>query len=124
MVSSLPNCWEINRCGREKGGSKVAELGECVVSVEGMGHSCWALAGTLCGGVVRGTAAQKEGTCLRCSIYADYNRMSGTNGQNVQQAFPEEEAKYNRILKSQMKLTHEGLKEVVGGEGSLDQPKD
>ena len=34
-------------CGREAGGAKVAELGECIVSKEGFGHSCWGIAGTL-----------------------------------------------------------------------------
>ncbi len=43
----LLNCWEIMKCGRQKGGKKVNELGECIASKEGMGHSCWAVAGTL-----------------------------------------------------------------------------
>lgn len=107
----LPNCWEIKKCGRQKGGPKVAELGECIVSLEGLGHSCWAIAGTLCGGIVRGTAAQKEGTCLRCSIYMDYNRMSGPNGGNVQKAFPHEEEKYNRLLADLLKAAHADLQD-------------
>ena len=36
------------------------ELGECVASREGLGHSCWMIAGTLCDGTVQGTAAQKH----------------------------------------------------------------
>lgn len=64
MMSQFKNCWEHKQCGREKGGAKVAELGECIASTNGLGHSCWAIAGTLCGGTVQGTAAQKEQNCL------------------------------------------------------------
>jgi hypothetical protein len=45
----LLNCWEINKCERQRGGKKVNELGECIASKEKVGHSCWAFAGTMCG---------------------------------------------------------------------------
>ena len=89
----------------------VAELGECIASKEGLGPSCWAIAGTLCGGVVRGTAAQKQGTCLRCSVYQDYNRMDGGQGQHVRRTFPREEERYSEVLNNQMNLIHDGLQE-------------
>ena len=33
------------------------------------GRACWALAGTLCGGKVQGTFAEKLGNCLSCEFY-------------------------------------------------------
>ena len=63
-MSSLQNCWVIMNCSRHKGGPKDNESGECVVSHEGMGHSCWAIDGTMCDGVVSGTVAQKKITCI------------------------------------------------------------
>ncbi len=104
--SVLPNCWEIMKCGRATDEPKVAELGECIASKEEMGHSCWAIAGTLCGGVVQGTSAQKEGTCLRCQVYAEYNRMSGTKREDVKQAFSGEEEKHTELLRKQLRTIH------------------
>ncbi|MGA9594848.1 MAG: hypothetical protein WBV06_01715 [Acidimicrobiia bacterium] len=73
------NCWEFKRCGREPGGSKARELGVCAAAVETRcdginggsngGRACWALAGTLCGGVVQGTFAAKVANCLKCEFY-------------------------------------------------------
>ena len=97
-MSSLQNCWEITNCGRHKGGPKVNELGECIASREGMGHSCWVIAGTMCDGVVSGTAAQKKITCMSCHVYTSYNRLSGGKAADVRKAFPEEEAKYTEHL--------------------------
>jgi methyl-accepting chemotaxis protein len=74
MNKELLNCWEIIKCERHKAGKKVNELGECIVSMEGMGHSCWAVAGTLCGGEIQGTTAQKIGYCTSCEVYGIYNR--------------------------------------------------
>ena len=36
---------------------------------ENGGRVCWAIAGTLCGGKVQGTMANKLGNCLRCDFY-------------------------------------------------------
>ncbi len=68
------------KCGREEGGSKVAELGVCPAYSEkrldgihegkNAGRACWAIAGTFCGGKVQGTFAEKEGTCLTCHFYS------------------------------------------------------
>ncbi|OIP23129.1 hypothetical protein AUK22_10000 [bacterium CG2_30_54_10] len=55
--SSMKNCWEIKKCGRETGGPKSKELGVCVAAREELGHSCWMIAGTLCGGAVQGSVA-------------------------------------------------------------------
>ena len=45
----LPNCWEIKKCGREKGGKNEEELGICPAHPK-YGHSCWIIAGTFCKG--------------------------------------------------------------------------
>jgi hypothetical protein len=73
------NCWEYKKCGREPGGIKVHDLGVCPATVENRldgthggengGRSCWAVAGSLCGGKVQGTFAQKSGNCLKCDFF-------------------------------------------------------
>lgn len=72
------NCWEHKKCGRQPGGHKEKELGVCPVTVhreldgahEGTagGRACWAIAGSLCGGRVQGTYAQKLANCWRCDF--------------------------------------------------------
>ena len=73
------NCWELHRCGRQPGGEKVSELGVCPAAVEKKldgvhggkyaGRACWAVAGTMCGGKVRGVFAAKYRDCLKCPFY-------------------------------------------------------
>ena len=73
------NCWEVKKCGREPGGSQVHMLGVCPVSTEvrlhgvhggnGAGRACWVVAGSLCGGKVQGTFAQKFQSCTSCDFY-------------------------------------------------------
>ena len=73
------NCWEFKKCGREVGGSNAAELGVCpayeekrldgVHGGQNAGRSCWAIAGTFCGGQVQGSFAEKEKNCLACDFY-------------------------------------------------------
>lgn len=96
---TLPHCWEIKDCGREKGGSRVAELGECPASKQEMGHSCWVIAGTLCGGTVQGTFAEKEGNCMACEVYQRYNRATGADGSRIMDVCQEEQGRYQGVLK-------------------------
>ena len=73
------NCWDFKNCGRQPGGVMVRELGVCPASVEtrtdgvnsGLngGRACWAITGTLCGGKIQGSHAQKIGNCLNCEFY-------------------------------------------------------
>jgi len=66
-------------CGREKGGKNTSEYGVCPAAVddsfEGInsgkcgGRICWAVAGTLCGGCVQGSFADKRNSCLNCDFY-------------------------------------------------------
>lgn len=73
------NCWEFKKCGREPGGKNVQELGVCNAAThprlhgihggKNAGRACWVLAGTLCGGAVQGTFAQKYRNCETCDFY-------------------------------------------------------
>ena len=81
------NCWEFKKCGREPGGSKVAELGVCSAAIEtrtnGMndglngGRVCWAIAGTMCGGKVHGSFALKIVDCTKCEFYEKVCKEQG-----------------------------------------------
>jgi hypothetical protein len=106
---STMNCWEIKKCQRQKGGKKVKELGECIAPKEGMGHSCWAVAGTLCCDKIQGTTAQEIKFCTSCKVYEIYNRSRGKLGKMIKVTYPKEEAKYYNIM---MKLYNE--KTLVG----------
>lgn len=97
-VSHLENCWEILKCDRQTGGKKVNELGVCVASTEEMGHSCWAIAGTLCGGTVQASVAEKQADCMKCKVYRRYHRAIGSDGKLVKQFHPEEDHKYSNLL--------------------------
>ncbi|GIK65463.1 MAG: hypothetical protein BroJett018_32570 [Chloroflexota bacterium] len=79
MSNPKQNCWEVLGCGREPGGINTDSLGVCPVpttyNCDGVnggtnaGRFCWAIAGTLCGGVVQGIYAQKATNCMRCPFY-------------------------------------------------------
>ena len=62
------NCWEFKKCGREKGGAKAKELGECPV-FPNYGKVCARVAGTFCGGKVQGSFAMKLASCMQCEFY-------------------------------------------------------
>ena len=72
------NCWEFKKCGRQPGGPKAAGLGICPAAVEpalhgahegkNAGRACWVVAGSLCGGKIQGTYAQKLTNCWRCEF--------------------------------------------------------
>jgi len=98
MERRLPNCWEIVNCGREESGSKAKELGVCIVSREELGHSCWAIAGTLCGGKVQGSLAQKIGYCTSCEVHKLYNRATGQKGKEIISNYPDEHTKYKKLI--------------------------
>ena len=55
------NCWEFKNCGRDK-------TGECP-AYPSSGMECWRVAGTMCGGKVQGTFAQKLANCMECDFY-------------------------------------------------------
>ena len=82
------NCWEHKRCGREPGGIKVHELGVCPASEEerldgthdgtNAGRACWTIAGSMCGGTVQGTFAEKYGNCVLCDFFNLVKMEEGT----------------------------------------------
>jgi len=83
------NCWEVKNCGRQTGGPKASELGVCPAAsntasngvnagING-GRICWAVIGTLCGGQVQGTFAQKRLSCISCDFFKQVkNEQGGT----------------------------------------------
>ena len=100
MNMQLLNCWEIKKCGRQRGGKKVNELGECIASKEKVGHSCWAFAGTMCGDEIQCIYAKKIRFCTLCEVYEIYNRSKGNFGKVIKKIFSAEEEKYyNKMLK-------------------------
>ncbi len=72
------NCWEYKNCGRQPGGHRANELGICPVTTfqdlggvhggRNAGRACWVVAGSLCGGKIQGTYAQKLHNCWRCDF--------------------------------------------------------
>lgn len=81
------NCWELKNCGRESGGSKATKLGVCTAATDKASHElnggknggrlCWAVAGTLCGGKIQGSYAEKYATCMSCDIFQQIKAEEG-----------------------------------------------
>ncbi len=73
------NCWEYKECGREPGGVNVAEFGICPAAMErkangfnggkNAGRVCWAIANTLCDGIIQGTLVEKLTNCMECDFF-------------------------------------------------------
>lgn len=86
------NCWEIKKCGREPNGAKVGDLGVCPASITKelnstnggikAGRSCWIVAGTLCGGLIQGSFAQKYNNCSKCEFYSQVQQEEGEDYQD------------------------------------------
>ena len=82
------NCWEAKNCGRQPGGPKAGELGVCPAATntsfngknagKNAGRYCWKVAGTLCGGKVQGTSAQKAMNCAACDFFKQVRQEEGT----------------------------------------------
>lgn len=95
----LPNCWEIKKCGREKGGKNEKTLGMCPAYPKN-GHSCWIIAGTFCKGEVQGTFAKKQKICTICEVYKLYSTSFGSDREKVKLHYPEEFEFCNNFLSS------------------------
>ncbi|MBI4680310.1 MAG: hypothetical protein HY753_03665 [Nitrospirae bacterium] len=87
-------CWEIKKCGREKGGRNEKSLGVCPAYPD-HGHSCWIVAGTFCHGKIRGTFAQKETMCIECEVYKLYSMTFGKKKAQFKKEYLEE---YNNCV--------------------------
>lgn len=87
------NCWDFKKCGRQPGGGRVSDLGVCAASTDAKadglnggrngGRICWALSGTLCGGKVQGTFAQKLANCMECEFYGLVHTEQGKEVQSL-----------------------------------------
>lgn len=83
------NCWEIKKCGREKGGAKAGEFGVCPVfdreSANGInggkngGRICWAISHTYCDGKKQGDLAEKQVVCVKCEVFKKVQDEEGDN---------------------------------------------
>ena len=72
------NCWEHKNCGRQPGSQKTEQFGICPVTVDQSlngvhggakaGRGCWVVAGSLCGGNIQGSYAQKLNNCWKCDF--------------------------------------------------------
>ena len=73
------NCWEFNKCGREPGGLKNAELGICPTAInekfdkvnngKNGGRCCYALAGTFRDESKQCVLAKKIKSCFDCDFF-------------------------------------------------------
>ncbi len=92
MAIIRKNCWEFKQCGRQPNGAKASELGVCSASTDRRatginggrngGRACWAISGTLCGGVVQGSFASKLSNCMMCDFYKLVSQQEGVNLQS------------------------------------------
>jgi len=81
------NCWESKNCGREPGGVKTSDMGECSASTDDSyteyndgkraGRYCWRVAGTFCGGSVQGVMASKIMNCIDCDFFRKVKQEEG-----------------------------------------------
>ena len=81
------NCWEVMNCEWKPENLKIDELGVCPAVVDSRynglnggknaGRACWMIAGTLCGGKVQGTYAQKYKSCIQCEFYKLVKKQEG-----------------------------------------------
>lgn len=81
------NCWEVMKCGRQTGGDKVSELGECpavsTFKAHGInngingGRACWVIAGTYCDGQIQGSYIDKIKGCAGCEFIHMVSREEG-----------------------------------------------
>jgi hypothetical protein len=73
------NCWEFKKCGREKDGSHVHDLGVCpVTTIEELnglhhgtngGRACWFVVRTFSNDEIQGTCANEYKSCIYCDFY-------------------------------------------------------
>lgn len=115
------NCWEHKKCGRQPGGAKTSELGICPVTTyvdlngthdgKNAGRACWAIAGSLCGGRVQGTYAQKLHNCWRC----EFMKSVQTEEESSPLGFSATRLGMDRTREKRRQAA-----EVVAGKSSMD----
>lgn len=99
------NCWEIRKCGRQKGGETEAEFGECPVSKMRMGHSCWVIAGSFHSGEPYCPRVKNRviRSCVECGVFKLYARTGDAKGREIKERFPEEEEVYLKLMSDRFK---------------------
>jgi hypothetical protein len=85
------NCWEFKKCERQPDGEKVGDLGVCPATTEERldgvhggkngGRACWVVAGSMCGGKLQGTFANKYENCKVCDFYKVVKEEEGKDYQ-------------------------------------------
>jgi len=78
-------CWEAKNCGRIPGGAEAAKLGVCP-AYPNHGTNCSSVTGTLCGGKVQGSFAQKLGDCADCDFYQESRQAQAARPRNLRGA--------------------------------------
>ena len=97
MEKLRQNCWQVKACGWEAGGKNSKNMEVCPATTseqfDGMnggkngGRICWAVAGTLCGGEIKGTCAQNRASCLNCEFFL---RVKQEEGSDFQMLLPDQ----------------------------------
>ncbi|MCF8044742.1 MAG: protein kinase [Desulfarculaceae bacterium] len=87
-MTEKDNCWEYMKCGKEPGGANVTESGVCPAALDTSndgvnsgrcaGRFCWAVAGTMCGGAIQESFAEKRKSCLKCIFYKKVRAEEGS----------------------------------------------
>lgn len=125
MMEKKLNCWEYHKCGREKGGKRVDELGVCPAaldtSFDGInrgkngGRVCWAIAGTFCKGEKQGAFAEKRHSCVQCTFF------KLVNSEDLVDDTPAKLLKYLLDITNNSFLGELAYKRVKAGERFLVQ---
>ncbi len=82
QARTAQDCWDAKKCGRTPGGAKVKKMGICPAYPD-RGRSCWAVAGTFCGGDVQGSATDKLGSCVLCEFCQEHQSDAATPSLTV-----------------------------------------
>lgn len=88
------NCWEFKDCCRGKegahGGCSAAKpgAGDGFNNGKFRGRICWAVAGTLCEDLPKGSFSKKLNSCLNCDFF---KKVRAEEGENFDTLLPLEE---------------------------------
>lgn len=72
-MTTVENCWEFMRCGREEGGVNTDVLRVCPAYSLDAGQACWLVAGTICCDEAQGTHANNIVSCVYCDFYKQFD---------------------------------------------------
>jgi hypothetical protein len=79
IMAKKMNCWEHMKCGREPGGVRTGDLGECLAavykSINGVnggingGRLCWAIVGIYSFIDTKGSSSHAAHNCYKCEFH-------------------------------------------------------